>query len=200
MNTVQNSKKFLLISKSWLKKSICVIGLTGISILISRPILAFECPLAYLFGAEIYSDVRTTDSNLYDALKEDTNFNFNNLVHQIKKNEQLVSELINSNYTLLAFDDNAFNELESDISDKFKDEKLRDRILRHHIIKGRATPEELEQKIISTLSGDRIKLSLNSGDVMLNDSAKAECRPIYANEGLIIKINKVLVPSNLLQE
>ena len=207
MNTLPNPKKFFFTSNNWLKKSICVIGLTGISTFICRPILSLECPMAYLFGSEINSIVaygntdstyRNTEGNLYDALKEDPDLE--NLVYQIEKNDKLVRELKNSNYTLLAPDNDAFNDLESNIYEKFKEEKLRDRILRYHMIRGRATSENLDERIIPTLSGSKITLSYDNGDVILNESAKAECRPILANEGLIIKINKVLVPPNFPQE
>ena len=200
MDTVQIHKKFFLKSKILLKKSICVIGLAVIITLVSRPILSLECPLEYLFNSEINSSLasRNIEGNLYDALKEDPDFK--SLLYQIEKDNKLVRELKSSNYTLLAPDNDAFNDLGSDIFDKFKDAKLRDRILRYHMIQGRATSEQLRERIIPTLGESSITLSRDNGDVILNDAAKASCRPFHANEGLIIKINKVLIPPNLLQE
>ena len=207
MNIIKNLQEFFFTSNNWLKKSICAIGLTGISTLICRPILSLECDLPYLFSSEIHptiasrntdNDYRNTEGNLYDTLQKDSDFK--NLVDEIEKDEKLVRELKNSNYTLLAPDNDAFNDLESDIYDKFQDEKLRNLILRYHMIRGRATPENLENRIITTMNKSKITLSFDNGDVILNNIAKAKCRPIPANEGLIIKINRVLIPPNLPQE
>ena len=194
---MQNPKNNFLIFNNWLTKSICIISLAGISALTSWPILSQGYPPIYLFQPEANPDYpyRNNKRNLFDSLKN--NPNFDNLVAEIEAVKGLPKILESDNFTLLAPSDDAFEALadKDDIYGKFSQPGKRAMVLQYHLIPGTVTQEDLDRGTITTFEGQTIAYLNNNGKSQLND-ANAKTPPILANNGVIIEIDKVLLPPN----
>ena len=189
---MQNPKNNLY---NWLKKSICIISLAGISTITSWPILSQGYPSIFLFEPEVNSDYpyRNNKRNLFYSLKK--NPNFENLVAEIESVQGLPQILEYEDFTLLAPSDDAFEALPDDIYDKFSQPENRARVLRYHLIPGTVTQEDLDRGNITTIEGNTIAFSDHNGKSTLNN-ANAEFPSTVANNGVIIEIDQVLIPPN----
>ncbi len=137
-----------------------------------------------------YYRSRSKHNNLLYALKRNTNFE--TLVNAIEI-AGLTQMLEYGNFTLLAPNDNAFKALPDDIYDKFNQPENRPIVLRSHLIPGRVTQEDLNRGKISTIEGSIIVFSYHNGQIKLND-ANVKSPSIIATNGVIIEIDKVLLP------
>jgi len=108
----------------------------------------------------------------------------------------------NENYTILAPTNEAFAALPPGMWEKLlrpENRELLVKILRYHIIPGEVTESNLEAGEIKTLDGTIIKISPGSSatQVILNE-ATAKDVPMIAKNGVIVKIDRVLLPPGLI--
>lgn len=103
-------------------------------------------------------------------------------------------------FTVLAPTDEAFKKLpEADLKDLLKPEnkeKLKD-ILLYHVASGKLMAEDvkkLDGKMIKTMQGSDIQVSLKDGAVMLNEMTKVTATDTMASNGVIHTIDTVLMP------
>ena len=186
---MQNHKTNFLILPDWLIKSTCVICFTGMSTLISLPILSQENDLINLFQPQKKPREDTID--LIETLE--AKGNFVNLVTEIEI-AGLTEKLKEEKYTiLLAFTDAAFEKLADDIYDRFSQPENRKKILQYHLISEEVTQEDLQRGKIVTVEGDVIAISFSNGSTKFNNISVAS-RSTLATNGVIIEINQVLFP------
>lgn len=186
---MQNHKTNFLILPDWLIKSTCVIGFIGMSTLISLPILSQENDLINLFQPQKKPREDTID--LIETLE--AKGNFVNLVTEIEiagLTEKLKEQ---KSTTLLAFTDEAFEDLADDIYDRFSQPENRQKILQYHLISEKVTPEDLQRGKIVTVEGNAIAVSSANGSTKFNN-ASAASRSTLATNGVIIEIDRVLFP------
>ena len=77
--------------------------------------------------------------------------------------------------------------------DKFSQPENRLKVLRYHLVSGVVGEEDLAVGEIKTVAGSEISVSSENGVVMLND-AKAKHTSMTATNGVIIEIDRVLLP------
>lgn len=198
---MQPQKIILFIFGSWTKKSIWILGLAGISSFISLPILAQLYPSMSLFQPTTMTNYpyrseganhpyKSKDGNLVDTLnKED---NLDNLTAEIEM-AGLTKTLERDDLTILAPTNAAFEALPDDIFNKFSDPTNLKKVLKYHLIAGKITQQDLKKGEIKTLSGHSIAISHYNGHIILNN-AHTQNLSIVASNGMIIKIDRVLLP------
>lgn len=186
-------KDNIFLRDRWLKKSISIIGVTGISILVGLPVfsqayyppMVFFQPLAYPNYPQ-----RNEKGNLVDSLESNTNFE--NLVAEVEA-AGLTETLKQEQLTVLAPNDEAFNALPDEVFDKFSEPENRLKVLQYHLIPGEVTQEDVDRGEITTLAGEAIAISDNNNTLTLNN-AQTVFPSTVANNGVIIEIDRVLLP------
>jgi uncharacterized surface protein with fasciclin (FAS1) repeats len=108
----------------------------------------------------------------------------------------------NESYTILAPTNEAFAALPPGMWKNLQRSENREllvKILRYHIIPGEVTESDLKAGEIKTLDGTIIKISPASSDtqVILNE-ATAKDLPMVAKNGVIVRIDRVLLPPGLI--
>ncbi len=182
----------------WLRKSYAVIGAAGISALISLPVLsqsqsyyppmAFFQPLAY----PNYPQKRGTEADdVLDNLEKNTNLQ--NLIAEIEA-AGLTEEFQQQNITVLAPTDEAFNALPDEAIDKLIVPENRLKVLQYHLIAEQVNEEDLNNGKIKTSGGQEIAISERNNNLTFNNDVKAINVPTVAKNGVIIEIDRVLLP------
>ena len=180
---------------NFLKKSIPLISVMGISALISLPVFsqAYYPPMVF-FQPMAYPNYpqRSGTGDLMDSLEGDPNYK--NLVYELKE-AGLVEKLKQEELTVLAPSDEAFNALSDEVLNKFDDPENRDQLLKYHLVAGIVSKEDLKRGEIITLAGEAVKVSTVE-NLTLND-AEAVFPPTITKNGVIIQISQVLLPPGI---
>ncbi|WP_414581733.1 fasciclin domain-containing protein [Scytonema sp. PCC 10023] len=183
------------------KKLAFVLGIAGISTLISIPVLAkkFYPPYA-LFQPSAYRSYpyRNSEKNIADTLAD--NSKYSNLVYELKQ-AGLLEKLKQGQFTIFAPTDNAFKALPKQTYQRYSQKENREKVLKYHVVSGiitEKTHKNLNGTPIPTLlEGNAVKITFDkNGNVKLNN-AIGKPPSIQAKNGVIIEINQVLVPPGL---
>jgi uncharacterized surface protein with fasciclin (FAS1) repeats len=189
------SHKYLqiLTSKSRIKNLACSLSFAGISTLMGTPILAqvFYAPL-YLFQPQAGSNYpyRDLKTNLVNTLKEESNFV--NLVDGLEETG-LTETLQTEQYTVLAPTDAAFDALPDEVFDKLSEPENLTKVLQYHLVAGEVSEADITKGQAKTVEGNVVTISQDNNSVLINE-AKANKPPIKTSNGVIIEIDKVLLP------
>ena len=183
----------------WLKQPSLAIGLLGIGALTALPVLSqsyyppmvFFQPLAYPNYPQ-----RSENSNLINTLESSTNFQ--NLTAEIKA-AGLAEKLQQEQLTVLAPSDEAFNALSDEDFDKFSEPKNRLKVLQYHLVAGKVEEEDIKSGTLKTLAGEEVSVS-NADNALLLGQAEAQFPPTIATNGVIIEIDRVLLPPDFRSE
>ena len=173
-----------------IKKSLGVAILIGFNTLISLPLLAQLCSSYSLFQPPVHHNYRHEGGNLVDILNEKSNFV--NLVVELEE-AGLAETLKQEKFTVLAPTDAAFEALPDDVFAKFSEPENRRKVLQYHLIAGEVTPDEVDRGEIITMTGNSTAITNQDSVVILND-ANAKHPSTSASNGVIIEIDKVLLP------
>jgi len=149
------------------------------------PPLAIFVPLAYPNYPQ-----RNGQGDLAASLASNTNLE--NLAAEIEA-AGLTEQLKQSEFTLLAPSDEAFNALSDEAYDKFSQPENRTKILQYHLIPGKVTQEDIDRGEITTVAGKKIAISQADSTIKLNN-ATADFPSTVASNGVIIEIDEVLLP------
>ena len=178
--------------KKWQRNLTYGLAITGISTLVGLPIVAQVYPPLSLFQplTDRNYPYRNGNSNLVDTLEEEANFV--NLAAELKE-AGLTDTLSFGEYTVFAPTDVAFDNLPEDVFDKFSQPENRLKVLQYHLVSGVVSKNDLAQGKIDTVAGSKISVNSSNDVVMLND-AQAKHPSIAATNGVIIEIDRVLLP------
>ena len=188
-----HSSDILPLPQRWLKTTLAIASTTVISILIALPLLSqsnyppmvFFQPLAYPNYPQ-----RNEQRDLVASMASNTDLE--NLVAEIEA-AGLTKQLKQKQFTVLAPSDEAFNALSDEAFNKFSQPANRLKVLQYHLIPGEVTQEDVDRGEITTLAGEVVAISQENNTLKLND-ATAEFPSTVANNGVIIEIDKVLLP------
>ncbi|TFI52888.1 fasciclin domain-containing protein [Mastigocladus laminosus UU774] len=176
--------------------------LTAISIISfltlgSFPVLAEKFYSRFtLFQPSAYTNYpyRGSKRTISDILAK--NKKFTTLVNQLKEANLLDTLKRPGYFIIFAPTDDAFNALPDNVLKRYSQPENRMKVLKYHLISGKITPQQLNNAVITTLSGSQIKITdTPEGTVKLND-ANVKYPPITTTNGMIIEIDKVLLPSD----
>ena len=187
-------------TKSQFKKLACAVGIAGVTTLISFPVLAKFYPPMALFQPSAHRSYpyRNSDKSIADTLAE--NKKFANFYDGLKQ-AGLLEDLKQGNYTIFAPTNQAFNALPKNVFERYNQPQNRLRVLKYHLVSSEITAKnakELNGKLITTVEGDQIKITVDPQDdtVKLNN-AIGKHPSMKASNGVIIEVDKVLLPPGL---
>ncbi|MEG3986016.1 COP23 domain-containing protein [Microcoleus sp. S28C3] len=108
----------------------------------------------------------------------------------------------NNQLTILAPTEEAFAALPPGMLEKLlrpENRELLQRIIRYHVIPGEISESDLLSGELKTLDGTTVKVSASSSatQVIINDATAREL-PLLAKNGVIVRINRVLLPPGLI--
>ena len=191
-----NKNRNPLISKNWIKKLTCFVGIAGVTTLISFPVLAKFYPRYALFQPSAYSSVpyRNSEKDIAQTLIQDSKFA--NLVGELKQ-AGLLDTLKEGKgkYTIFAPTDKAFNALPKDVFKRYSQSENRMKVLQYHLVAGEVTKESVDSGAVTTIEGQPIKIVVeDAGTVKLNN-AIGKYPSTVASNGVIIEVDKVLLPT-----
>jgi uncharacterized surface protein with fasciclin (FAS1) repeats len=176
--------------------------LTAISIISfltlgSFPVLAEKFYSRFtLFQPSAYSNYpyRGSKSTISDTLAK--NKKFATLLNELKE-ANLLETLKRSGYFIIfAPTNDAFNALPDNVLKRYSQPENRMKVLKYHLISNKITSEQLNGGVITTIEGSQIKITdTPEGTIKLND-ANAKYPPTMTTNGMIIEIDKVLLPSD----
>ena len=178
--------------KKWQRNLTYGLAITGISTLVRLPIVAQVYPPLYLFQPFASSNYpyRDSNSNLVDTLEGEANFE--TLADELEK-AGLTDTLSSEEYTVFAPTVAAFDALPEDVFDKFSQPENRLKVLQYHLVSGIVSESDFNRGEIDTVAGSTISVKGSNDVVMLND-AEAKHPSIEASNGVIIEIDRVLLP------
>ncbi|MBW4478844.1 MAG: fasciclin domain-containing protein [Tolypothrix brevis GSE-NOS-MK-07-07A] len=187
-----------LISKNWIKKLTCFVGIAGVTTLISFPVLAKFYPRYALFQPSTYGSVpyRNSNKDIAQTLTQDSKFA--NLVDELKQ-AGLLDTLKEGKgkFTIFAPTDKAFNAVPKDVFKRYSQPENRVKVLKYHLVDGIITEKNVDSGAVKTLEGQQVKIVVDdtTGTAKLNE-AIGKYPSTVASNGVIIEVDKVLLPPN----
>lgn len=71
------------------------------------------------------------------------------------------------------------------------------RVLKYHLIASSVSPADVNKGLIKTVEGSDIKISVTPEGVIINDNVKAVLPSVEATNGVIVRVDNLLLPPNL---
>jgi len=201
-----NTKAF----SSPIKKLTGLLLTISASALIGLPVLAQNYYSAAIFNPRRNSTSRSVDGTIAGELDAAIKYyqNFQTFAEAVNQ-AGLMEKFRSSNsrdanqvqYTVFVPTDEAFAALpEATRKELFKPENKEKllKLLNYHIVPGTVSNEEVAEGIVETVSGDRIKINLDTTEekITLNESSTIESSQ-RAKNGVIILVDEVLMPQEL---
>jgi uncharacterized surface protein with fasciclin (FAS1) repeats len=121
--------------------------------------------------------------------------NFNTLVTALTEADLVSALEAEGPYTVFAPTDDAFNKLPEDVlSSLLEDKEALKNVLLYHVVSGDITSKQIVKlNEAMTLNGSDIKIKVDDGKVMVNDSQVVGA-DVMASNGIIHVIDTVLLP------
>jgi uncharacterized surface protein with fasciclin (FAS1) repeats len=157
-------------------------------------------PIPIVSDLPIQTVVASPTKNIVEIASTDSNFS--TLVTALNAADLVTTLQGSGPFTVVAPTNNAFASLPSGVLDsllKPENKSVLAKILTYHVIPGNNTASvisTLNGKSVTTVEGSTIKVAVNSGKIVLNDSTNITTADILATNGVIHVIDKVLLPSN----
>ncbi len=196
-------------SQQWFKKLASCVGIVGAIALINFPLLAQYYPPLRLFQPAAYRrrlqqddpDIKEPTSNIVEALDKQPEFQtLANALKQAALTETLKQK---GPLTILAPSDEAFKALPDNILKQLLQPQNRAQlatILKYHVIAGEVPAAMISQGggLLPTVEGSPVQLTINkdTGEVRLNE-AQGMAPAIEVTNGVIVRVNKVLLPPSI---
>ncbi len=143
---------------------------------------------------------RTFKGSIADSLTRDSKFK--NFVDELKQADLLnplqeaCSQKEPSCLTIFAPTDKAFNALSEAQFKKFSEPENRVKVLKYHMIQGSVSNQDVDSKTKLTMEGSSVRIGdTSNGSYTIND-ANTKHPSTLANNGVIIEVDKVLLPPN----
>ncbi|MCP6759506.1 MAG: fasciclin domain-containing protein [Fischerella sp. CENA71] len=184
-----------LSGKKWFVRLAWVMGIIGVTTMISSPVLARRFYGFAFLQPSAYRNYpyRNSNSNIADTLAKDGKYA--NLVYELKE-AKLFDQLKQPGYfTIFAPTDNAFNALDSNVFTKYSNN--REKVLKYHVIVGEITPEQLKTGVLKTLEGTELKITEQADGEIKIGNAKVNHPATTTTNGVIVQINGLLMPSDI---
>ncbi|EHC08377.1 beta-Ig-H3/fasciclin [Fischerella thermalis CCMEE 5273] len=186
-----------LTGKKWFVKLAWVMGIIGVTTMISSPVLARRFYGFAFLQPSAYRNYpyRNSNSTIADTLAKDGKYA--NLVDELKE-AGLFDTLKKPGYfTIFAPTDNAFNSLDSNVFKQYSQPENRVKVLKYHMIVGEITPEQIKTGVLKTLEGSELRITEDAnGEVKVNE-AKVYHPATTTTNGVIVQINGLLIPSDV---
>ena len=189
-------------TKQLVKKLTLLAFLAGTTGSLANSALAqstYYYPSASFFSPTAYYYQSPDDPGLTEILQTGEQFaTFNSNLQQTELSETLEQEDL---LTVLAPTEEAFAALSPTVRQKLSDPETLEKVLQYHIIEGSIDEEDIKRREVATLLKENavqikgIPAEKNQMKVQLNEAIASE--PLQAYNGVVIPIDRVLIPSDL---
>lgn len=173
----------------------------GINSIASAQSPFYYYPSASFFSPTAYTLQSEEGESIDLAMILSANSKFATLVDNLQAAElsQMLSE--KEKLTVLAPTEEAFAALSPELQQKLSQPEILDQVLKYHLIDGMIGDDDIKRREVSTLLEQHsVKIGGVPGEneqvrVKLNDANASE--PLAADNGIVIPIDRVLIPPNL---
>lgn len=191
-----------LTGKKWFVKLAWVMGIIGVTTMISSPVLARPVLARRFYGFAFLQPsayrnypYRNSNSTIADTLAKDEKYA--NLVYELKEAGIFDTLKKPGYFTIFAPTDNAFNSLDSNVFKQYSQPENRVKVLKYHVIVGEITPEQIKTGVLKTLEGTELRITEDAnGEVKVNN-AKVYQPATRTTNGVIAQISGLLIPSDV---
>jgi uncharacterized surface protein with fasciclin (FAS1) repeats len=172
-----------------------IASVVGVGFLLSIPVLASKRPRLALFQpyASANYPYRNSQTTIADTLENEPRYA--SLVEELKIAGLYEKLKQPGRFTLFAPSNDAFDALSSEDFARFKQPIHQMKVLKYHVVAGYIEREDVARGSIVTIEGKPIKISVDAHNIVkLNNNANAKYPFIKANNGVIIEVDRVLLP------
>lgn len=155
----------------------------------------FTIALFAVVSSNTFAGGKKTSKNIVETAVAAGNFN---TLAKALTEAGLVEELQKEGpFTVFAPTDEAFAKLpKGTLESLLKDKEALKKILLYHVVSGKVMASDVVKlKSATTLEGNNVKITINDGNVMINN-AKVIKADVSASNGVIHVIDTVLIPEN----
>ena len=155
----------------------------------------FTIALFAVVSSNTFAGGKKTSKNIVETAVAAGNFN---TLAKALTEVGLVEELQKEGpFTVFAPTDEAFAKLpKGTLESLLKDKEALKKILLYHVVSGKVMASDVVKlKSATTLEGNNVKITINDGNVMINN-AKVIKADVSASNGVIHVIDTVLIPEN----
>ena len=155
----------------------------------------FTIALFAVVSSNTFAGDKKTSKNIVETAVAAGNFN---TLAKALTEAGLVEELQKEGpFTVFAPTDEAFAKLpKGTLESLLKDKEALKKILLYHVVSGKVMASDVVKlKSATTLEGNNVKITINDGNVMINN-AKVIKADVSTSNGVIHVIDTVLIPEN----
>lgn len=187
-------------SQGWRDRAAVLAGIFGLSSLLILPVLAQsnrESQSTFQPSSVLDSPQRS-GGNIADTLKRESEFQTLASVLAAAGLTDLLRQE-GRPLTIFAPTNQAFRKnaaVYNQLLQPQNKEKLA-RVLKYHLIAGRVTPEDVNKGEIKTVEGGTVKIRVAPDGVIMNDNVKGVQPSIEAKNGVIVRVDNLLLPPDL---
>jgi len=191
-----------MLSPQFLKKltltALLVASTSSLAKVVSAQSPFFYYPSASFFSPSASFFQSEDNPSLSTVIEEDKFATLNANLQATK-----LSDVINQekNLTVLAPTEEAFAALSPELQEKLSQPGNLEKVLKYHLIMGEISEDDIKRREVSTLLKENsVAIGGVEGEnkevtAMFNDATASE--PLFAENGTVIPIDKVLIPSSL---
>ncbi|MBW4496150.1 MAG: fasciclin domain-containing protein [Oscillatoria princeps RMCB-10] len=180
-------------AKDWLKKLAGLVGVASASAMIAVPVLAQYYPPASFFQPSQHGRVPIRSGDLAQEIASKSEFKTFATALEMAGLTKTLSE---GRFTVFAPVNEAFDALPAGKLDELLQDtdKLR-KVLNYHLVAGEISAPNGEVAVseVTTVEGSTVKIDATGQELKLND-ASALPPPVQVSNGVIIRIDRVLLP------
>jgi len=187
-------------SQGWRDRAAVLAGIFGLSSLLILPVLAQsnrESQSTFQPSSVLDSPQRS-GGNIADTLKRESEFQTLASVLAAAGLTDLLRQE-GRPLTIFAPTNQAFRKnaaVYNQLLQPQNKEKLA-RVLKYHLIAGSVTPEDVNKGEIKTVEGGTVKIRVAPDGVIMNDNVKGVQPSIEAKNGVIVRVDNLLLPPDL---
>ncbi|MEP6519615.1 fasciclin domain-containing protein [Microcoleus vaginatus] len=187
-------------SQGWRDRAAVLAGIFGLSSLLILPVLAQsnrESQSTFQPSSVLDSPQRS-GGNIADTLKRESEFQTLASVLAVAGLTDLLRQE-GRPLTIFAPTNQAFRKnaaVYNQLLQPQNKEKLA-RVLKYHLIAGSVTAEDVNKGEIKTVEGGTVKIRVAPDGVIMNDNVKGVQPSIEAKNGVIVRVDNLLLPPDL---
>lgn len=149
--------------------------------------------------SSVLDSPKRSGGNIAETLARETEFKTLVSMFNVSGNMAIIEKGGGGSLTIFAPTNTAFQK-NSSIYAKLLEPQNKEkliRVLKYHLISGEITAEKVNSGEVETLEGSKVKIKATSEGVIIGDRAKGIQPSIEASNGVIVRIDNLLLPPDL---
>jgi uncharacterized surface protein with fasciclin (FAS1) repeats len=187
-------------SQRWVDRAAVLAGILGLGTVLIFPVLAQSNNTSQgtFQPSSVLDSPQRSGGNIADTLAKESEFKtLASALALAGLTDTLKQE--GGTFTIFAPSNQAFQKnaaVYAQLLQPQNKEKLA-RVLKYHLIASSVTPEAVNQGVIQTVEGSNLKVGVTADGVIINDNVKAVLPSIEATNGVIVRVDNLLLPPDL---